>query len=120
MTRAGSACITPHSSVYGYDRVFAYVHIERAASTIGLITIEEYEIVVSSLHHLHVYRVYRLKREMDNHPADGNGMPRPVREALADLSAVEDVLRELKVPRLSPQEMREHIDALEVRDALRL
>jgi hypothetical protein len=115
MTKPGAVYLTPHG--LGYDCEFSFVHIQQAAARLGLITIEEYEIVVSSLHHLHVYRVFRLKRAMDDHPPEP-GMPRPVKEALADLKALEEMLSELKVPRLAPEKMRERIEALEASHAM--
>ena len=111
MTIPGSADFIP---VGHFEHLtFSFVHVAHAASALGYITVEEFEIVISSLHRLHVYRVYRLKKVMELHEPDGNGMPRPVREAVQDLKEVEGVFGDLQVPRLEPAILRARLEEME-------
>lgn len=94
----------------------APVELEKAAAKVGLLTVEQHSIVIECLHVEYVVRVYRVKTVMDAHPADRHphpGIPMAVEDALRDLRAIEEFMKEIRIERLPPESIHERIAAME-------
>lgn len=95
------------------NRSFAAAEITHAASRLGLLTVEQFDVVVWCLQHEHVFRVYRVKILMEAHPAEHHdGVPMPVWDAILDLRAIEEFMQEAKIDRLPPETIHERMASL--------
>lgn len=104
----------------GYYKGVARVHVETAAATLGYLTVEEYDLLVSCIHTEFIFRVVRVRAAMAAHPpAAGAGIPVPVREALTALEDCRTLMADLRIPELPPALIHARAEAVEeVRDAV--
>jgi hypothetical protein len=93
---------------------FAPIHVQQAAASLGLYTVEQFDVIVRCLHVEHVYRVFHVRRVMEAHPPEQHhGVPSAVRDALEALRAIEQFQAEINVPRLDPDEIHARVAAME-------
>lgn len=82
----------------GYAYPVLPIEIERSARQLGMLPVATFEIVVESVHEEYVRMVGQIKSLMDVIEPDGNGIPQPLKEVLAEIALLKGAMEQLAIP----------------------